>query len=73
MADPYAFDQAEMRHRFMLGAMYSPRVTILRRPSWLHPIKRVLWVHHHGPERPEVRITELRRGSLSVLKGLTNY
>lgn len=27
----------------------------VRRPSWLHPIKRVLWVHRHGPHVPSIR------------------
>jgi len=54
-ADPYAID---LRGGIDLYRM-SMRVTMstaeaLRRPSWLHPIARTLWVNRYGPQCPEV-------------------
>ena len=43
----------------------------LKRPSWLHPIKRVLWVHHHGPHRPTVQVPQMNPNSMAVIKNIT--
>lgn len=43
----------------------------LKRPSWLHPIKRVLWVHHHGPHRPTVQVPMVNLNSMGIIKNVT--
>lgn len=40
----------------------------IKRPSWLHPFRRVRWVHVHGPHVPVVR--EKVNPRLSKLTGL---
>lgn len=42
----------------------------LKRPSWLHPIKRVLWVHHHGPHRPTVQVPMVNLNSMGVIRNV---
>jgi hypothetical protein len=43
----------------------------LKRPSWLHPIKRILWVHHHGPHQPIVRVPTVNLDSMGVIRNVT--
>lgn len=57
--------------RYAMRAMLAPRTKTLKRPSWLHPIKRVLWVHHHGPHRPTVEVAEVDMRTMGIIKGLT--
>jgi hypothetical protein len=68
--DPYAmeFDSIAYKARTAYGVM---KTKTLRRPLWLHPIRRVLWVHHHGPHRPTVTVPK-SPPSFSVLKGMTS-
>jgi hypothetical protein len=54
--------------RYAFGMRHYRRV---KRPSWLHPIKRVLWVHHHGPHVPFIRVEIPSFGKLGKLNNLT--
>lgn len=47
--DLYGFNLFRMSLRYTVTTTEA-----LRRPSWLHPIARTLWVHRYGPQRPEV-------------------
>jgi hypothetical protein len=56
---------------WQMRAYFSMLQKTLKRPSWLHPIKRVLWVHHHGPHRPTVRVAEkMDLKSFGVVKNI---
>lgn len=56
---------------WQMQAYASMMTKTLKRPSWLHPIKRVLWVHHHGPHRPTVNIPMMNLNSMGVIKNIT--
>lgn len=47
VTDDHYFDS----FRYLLTQHYRTR----HRPNWLHPFKRVMWVHRHGPHVPRVR------------------
>lgn len=66
----YASDLTDWRIGMFIG-MGTGRTVVLKRPSWLHPFRRVLWVHHHGPYTPEVRRRIPSRRGMGVLKGVT--
>jgi len=53
--DPYAFTFDGAADLFRMSMqMTMSTAEALRRPSWLHPIARTLWVHRYGPQCPEV-------------------
>lgn len=73
MDDPYAFELDTMR--YMMRVNYSiGRFKTRKRPSWLHPYRRIMWVHVHGPHVPEVKVLlpDLRRRGMGVLTGVTS-
>lgn len=60
----------EKDRHFQMQAYASMYTKTLKRPSWLHPIKRVLWVHHHGPHRPTVQVPMMDLKSVGVIKNI---
>lgn len=71
--DPYAFESGVDRYiaRMSYG-FYTGRWVTLKRPSWLHPYRRVMWVHIHGPHTPSVAKFLPSRRTMGVIKGITN-
>lgn len=55
---------------WQMRAYASMLTKTLTRPSWLHPIKRVLWVHHHGPHRPTVQVPMMNLNSMGIIRGV---
>jgi hypothetical protein len=53
----------------MLASLH-PKTKTLHRPSWLHPFRRILWVHHHGPQMPSVEVPVIDFNSYGVIKGV---
>jgi hypothetical protein len=52
-ADPYAVNFSDWCIRMSLSVTYEP-APVRYRPSWLHPFRRVLWVHRNGPHIAEI-------------------
>lgn len=53
-----------------MHASCTPKMKTLRRPSWLHPFRRILWVHHHGPHLPTVEVPVIDFNSYGVIEGI---
>lgn len=62
----------EWKVRTYFAISHQQRYKILKRPSWLRPIKRVLWVHHHGPHTPKVKVPIGNPRRMGVLTGVTS-
>lgn len=69
--DAFARDLDLLDYKIRMSLYGIGRFKTLKRPSWLHPIKRVVWVHHYGPEVPEVKVMISARPSFGVIKGIT--
>jgi hypothetical protein len=71
--DPYTtnFSNFKIEYKLEYSLANTPRYRTVKRPSWLHPIKRVLWAHRYGQHLPERKVIVPNTNTMAKLTGVT--